>query len=45
MRESRDNFDVAAFYAALDSQRAALNMSWMDVAALCIYTHSHWQAS
>ena len=33
MREQRDNFDVAAFYAALDSQRMALNMTWKDVAA------------
>jgi transcriptional regulator with XRE-family HTH domain len=33
MREHRDNFDVAAFYAALDSQRLALDMTWKDVAA------------
>ena len=29
----RDNFDVEAFYAALDSQRMALDMTWKDVAA------------
>jgi transcriptional regulator with XRE-family HTH domain len=33
MRDNRDNFDVEAFYAALDSQRTALNMTWKDVAA------------
>jgi transcriptional regulator with XRE-family HTH domain len=33
MRETRDNFDVEAFYAALDSQRMALKMTWKDVAA------------
>jgi len=33
MRDARDNFDVAALYAALDSQRIALDMTWKDVAA------------
>jgi transcriptional regulator with XRE-family HTH domain len=29
----RDDFDIAAFYAALDSQREAKRMTWKDVAA------------
>ncbi len=29
----RDDFKTEAFYAALDSQRAAKGMSWKDVAA------------
>jgi len=29
----RGNFDVEAFYAALDSQRKALDMTWKQVAA------------
>jgi transcriptional regulator with XRE-family HTH domain len=28
-----ENFDVAAFHAALDSQRQAMGMTWKDVAA------------
>jgi transcriptional regulator with XRE-family HTH domain len=29
----RDDFDIEAFYAALDSQREAKKMTWKDVAA------------
>src|ERR1700722_9932536 len=28
-----ENFDVAAFHAALDSQRLAMGLNWKDVAA------------